>query len=73
MWTIPLSARTLALVDFYDALTTERVYKPAFSREKAKDIIIAGHGSDFDPDIIEAFLIKDDEFHQIALAMADKV
>lgn len=68
---IPLAARILALVDVYDALTTQRVYKPAFPREKAVSIIVEGKGSHFDPDLVDAFLAKEADFHRIAVEMAD--
>ncbi|WP_182869724.1 HD domain-containing phosphohydrolase [Rhodopirellula sp. JC639] len=53
---IPLSARIVALADVYDALTTNRVYKDAYSHEKAEAIIVDGRGSHFDPDVVDAFL-----------------
>ena len=68
---IPLVARILALVDVYDALTTRRVYKPPFSREQAKSIIIKGSGSHFDPVIVNAFLSNEGEFYKIAEKYAD--
>ncbi len=70
---IPLVARILALVDVYDALTCRRVYKPPFSREQAKAIIAEGNGNHFDPDIVDAFLNNEAEFHRIAEQYADIV
>ena len=52
---IPLCGRIVALADVYDALTTKRVYKPAFSHEAAVAIIREGRGRHFDPDIVDAF------------------
>lgn len=52
---IPISARIMAIVDIYDALTTKRPYKEAFSHEKALEIILEGKGKSFDPKIIEIF------------------
>ena len=63
---IPLSGRLMALADVYDALISARVYKPAFSHEKAKGIILQGKGTHFDPQIVEAFLECENEFMQIA-------
>lgn len=63
---IPLSGRLMALADVYDALITKRVYKPAFSHEKARSIIVEGNGSHFDPDVVTAFLAIEDEFKAIA-------
>lgn len=68
---IPLSARILALVDVYDALTCRRVYKPPFPREQAKAMIAEGADVHFDPDIVAAFLTHEAEFHQIAEQFAD--
>lgn len=53
---IPLCGRIVAVADVYDALTTRRVYKPAFTHEKAREIILEGSGSHFDPEIVQAFL-----------------
>ncbi|SHE23608.1 HD domain-containing phosphohydrolase [methanotrophic endosymbiont of Bathymodiolus puteoserpentis (Logatchev)] len=68
---IPLTARILTVADVYDALTTRRVYKPPFSREKAKEIIITGSGQHFDPDVVLAFIDNEPLFHNIAKSMAD--
>jgi PAS domain S-box-containing protein len=61
---IPLPARIVALADVYDALTTRRVYKPAYEHELSKEIIIQGRGEHFDPDIVEAFLLCENEFKE---------
>ena len=63
---IPLCGRIVALADVYDALTTKRIYKPAFSHEKARGIILDGIGSHFDPEIVKAFLANEDCFVDIA-------
>lgn len=63
---IPVSGRLMALADVYDALISARVYKPAFSHEKARDIIVEGSGSHFDPDVVQAFLALEDTFQEIA-------
>jgi len=52
---IPVSGRLMALADVYDALITKRVYKPAFSHDKAARIIREGSGYHFDPDVVAAF------------------
>jgi putative two-component system response regulator len=59
---IPLAARILALGDVYDALTSKRCYKEAFSHEKSTAIIIEGRGSHFDPAVVDAFLESQEEF-----------
>ena len=53
---IPFLARIVAVVDFYDALTSERPYRPAFSAEQTRLFIKEGIGRDFDPLIAAEFL-----------------
>jgi putative two-component system response regulator len=53
---IPLQGRLMAIVDVYDALTSERPYKKAFSHKEAIGIINEGKGSHFDPLITDVFL-----------------
>jgi hypothetical protein len=62
---IPLSARIVALADVYDALTTKRVYKPAMSHEQARDVILEGAGTHFDPMVVEAFLGVEAQFREV--------
>ena len=52
---IPLAARIMAVVDAYDALVSERCYKPAFSHVGAVHIIKAEAGISFDPDVVDIF------------------
>ncbi len=67
---IPLSGRIVALADVYDALTTKRVYKPAFSHDKARSIIVEGAGTHFDPNIVEAFCRCEEQFLSVKKAFA---
>ena len=62
---IPLSGRITILADVYDALTSPRVYKPAYSHKTARDLILKGCGKQFDPDIVDLFLHREDEFQEI--------
>lgn len=62
---IPLSARIVALADVYDALTSRRVYKEAYSHQVAKDIIMESRGSHFAPDVVDAFLAHEEDFRRI--------
>jgi HD-GYP domain-containing protein (c-di-GMP phosphodiesterase class II) len=62
---IPLSARIVALADVYDALTTERFYKPAYSHEKSRQIIVGLRDTHFDPEMVDVFLQLEDEFNHI--------
>ncbi len=68
---IPLSARIVAIADVYDALTSERIYKEAFSHSKAVEIIIADSGHHFDPDVVKAFIGRNKEFARISIRMKD--
>jgi putative two-component system response regulator len=63
---IPVSARLMAVADVFDALISRRVYKPAMPFTDARDLINAGRGSQFDPDVIDAFMDEFDEFVAIA-------
>jgi HD-GYP domain-containing protein (c-di-GMP phosphodiesterase class II) len=53
---IPLAARIFAIVDVWDALTSDRPYRLAWSKEKALAYIKEQSGQHFDPTIVEAFL-----------------
>ena len=68
---IALSARLVAVADVYDALVSERVYKPGMTHEDARNIIQEGAGQHFDPRVVEAFLAQQDAFRQIAVSMRD--
>lgn len=68
---IPLPARVMMVADVYDALVTYRIYKPAFSHGIAVEIITAGRGSQFDPDVVDAFLASEKTFQRIALDFSD--
>lgn len=58
---IPLPARMFAVVDVWDALTSDRPYRPAMAKEEARAIIEKGNGSHFDPQVVEQFLRMIDE------------
>ncbi len=64
---IPLSARLMAVADVFDAVISQRVYKPAMSFEEAREVIFKGRGSHFDPDLTDAFLADYGAFTDIAL------
>ena len=59
---IPLAARIMAIADVFDALTSKRVYKDAFSAEEAFDIIFKEAGTHFDPELVEVLKTIKDEF-----------
>jgi putative two-component system response regulator len=58
---IPVEGRIVAVVDVFDALTSDRVYRDAFSVEQALDMMSAGRGTHFDPWLFDAFLASHDE------------
>ncbi len=62
---ISLSARIVALADFYDAVTSKRVYKDAMSHEQASELIRELRGSHFDPQVADAFFENEHEFNAI--------
>ncbi|MFO0919784.1 MAG: response regulator [Planctomycetaceae bacterium] len=67
---IPLCGRIVSLADVYDALSSRRVYKDAFTHVAARSIIVEGSGTHFDPDIVDAFLAIEDEFIEIRRCFA---
>lgn len=52
---IPLSGRIVAVVDFFDALTMDRCYRPAFSDAKALGMLLVERGRAFDPRVVDCF------------------
>ena len=62
---IPLEGRIASLCDVYDALTSIRPYKNAWSNEDAMAEIIKNKGSQFDPDLTDIFVSIADEIHEI--------
>lgn len=59
---IPVVARIVALADIYDAMTTERCYKKAFTHEYTKKTIVDERGEHLDPVIVDSFLAKEEEW-----------
>jgi len=53
---IPLEARIISVADVYDSLTSDRPYRKAMSPFDAKEIIVKGSGTDFDPAVVFAFV-----------------
>jgi response regulator RpfG family c-di-GMP phosphodiesterase len=68
---IPLSARIMALADVYDALRSSRPYKETYPHDHCLKIIIEGAGKHFDPDVVNAFLYHEKEFHKISEYLSD--
>jgi HD-GYP domain-containing protein (c-di-GMP phosphodiesterase class II) len=68
---ISIHGRVVAIVDVYDALTSNRVYRKAMSNEEVLDILRAGRGSHFDPELLDVFLEHAERFALLAEAYAD--
>jgi len=68
---IPLAARIVSIADAYDALTSERPYKPRWEMQKALDYINEQRGRFFDPVCLDAFMTQLDRISQIQFALGD--
>jgi len=68
---IALSARLVAVADVYDALVSQRIYKPGLSHEDACRLIQEGAGTHFDPRVVDAFEARQDDFRRIAESMCE--
>lgn len=68
---IPLAARLMSLADVYDALTSKRPYKEPWSHADARTEIIRGRGTQFDPQVVDAFLAIEDDFIRIATQFSE--
>ncbi len=64
---IPLSGRLLAVVDAFDAMTSNRPYRNRMSFDKAEKILYDGAGTQWDPELVTTFLQHKDEFRNICL------
>lgn len=69
---IPLAARIVAVADVYDALTSDRVYRPAMTSDEAESTIINLSGRQFDPAIVSAFQNSLQEFRALATQLGDQ-
>jgi adenylate cyclase len=67
---IPIPGRLMAVADAYDAIISERLYKPAYSHEDAVRSMSEKRGTYFDPDVLDAFLEVQEEFRRIASRFA---
>jgi len=61
---IPLEAAIVSVVDSFDAMTTDRVYRKALSMNEAIQEIVRGRGTQFNPEVVDAFLklLHDQQF-----------
>lgn len=69
--TIPLEGRITAIADNFDALTTQRVYKPAYDFDHAKELMLKERGTHFDPDLLDIFFESMDEITRIYNQFSD--
>lgn len=69
---IPLSARIVALADVFDALTSRRCYKDAFSFDRARSIIISENGYHFDPMVVKSCLRLESKMLEIQERFRDQ-
>lgn len=68
----PIEGRITAVADVYDALSSARPYKKAFSRDKCFRILKEGRGSHFDPNVLDAFFRRTDDITEIQLRFSDR-
>lgn len=69
---IPIEGRIVAIADVFDALTTKRVYKPAFTVEHTVELMRAGRGQHFDPELLDLFLGRLDDVLAIREEFPDR-
>jgi putative two-component system response regulator len=70
--TIPIEGRIAAIADAFDALTTQRVYKPAFELNHAIDLMRKHRSTHFDPELLDTFIASTDELTRIHDQYADR-
>lgn len=68
---IPVPGRIMALVDVYDALVEPRPYRRRLRHEEAVDLIVAGRGTQFDPQVVEAFLSVAHKFLELGTRLRE--
>ncbi len=68
---IPMSARIVAVADVFDALTSSRCYKPAWSDQDALGLLLSESGKHFDPQCVDAFLSQITRIREIRAALSD--
>ena len=69
---IPIEGRIAAIADAFDALTTQRVYKPAFELNHAIDLMLKHRGEHFDPNLLDVFVSSMDDLTRIHNQYADR-
>jgi len=69
---IPIAGRICAVVDVFDAMTAERPYRPAFPPEAALETMREGRGTHFDPRLLDLFMDRLDEVHEVRERLAEE-
>jgi putative two-component system response regulator len=69
---IPIEGRIASIADAFDALTTKRVYKPAFELNHAIELMVKHRGQHFDPELLDIFVASMDEVTRIHDRYADQ-
>ncbi|MBI3357267.1 MAG: response regulator [Nitrospirae bacterium] len=69
---IPVEGRIASIADAFDALTTQRVYKPAFDLCHAFELMLKHRGKHFDPELLDVFIASTDELTRIHDQYADR-
>ncbi len=70
--TIPVAARIVALADVYDAVSSRRCYKEQVDHARAREILLRGRGSHFDPRIVDSFTRQEEAWLAIRQQYADR-
>jgi len=68
---IPVTGRIVAIADVFDAITSDRPYRKALSKEVAREIMVSGRSTHFDPVILELFLEHFDEVRALSGRYSD--
>jgi len=69
---IPIEGRICCVADVYDALCSERPYKPAFPMEKCLEIMLSERGTRFDPIVLDAFFRRLSDIEKVRLTYEDQ-
>ena len=69
---IPIEGRICCVADVFDALCSERPYKPKFPLKKCLEIMLSERGTRFDPQVLDAFFMRFEQIEEIRVAYEDK-
>ena len=68
---IPIAGRITAVADVFDALSSKRCYKPPLPIERCVAAILDGRGTQFDPEVVDAFMQRIDDITRVVVTMCD--